>query len=214
MSALPYKRIGSTAPGERPPSACADLRGVGNQSLELARLTWKRWIMANGPWDWFLTLTFTEDWYMGIIGHEESALAIFRQFLGRVKQAHKQARANAGLRRNPRFRWVTAMEPHADGRIHLHSLIAAAGLSDMSRFRAESRWEACGGGMARILPAVNKAAPYLSKYIAKGGFLLSGASGEGRDTHRRGHHAKTGTKPPRSQRFPKCCERAATTAHV
>ena len=180
---MPGRRIGPKTSEGGSPSADTDLRGVGGRShdsVRLAEKVWANWITRNGPWDWFCTLTFRpeDDFRLGVVEEEEDCLKIFRKWLGRVMQAHAQHRANSGLRQKPRSRWVVAVEPHSDGRIHLHCLIAACGLSDLSRFRWESRWEQAGGGMARILPAVGKAAPYLSKYVSKGGFLISGASGQ------------------------------------
>jgi len=127
---------------------------------------WVRFIKGNGPWEWFVTLTFTDDI------SEKEARRLTRRWLARVRQG---ARTRAG--RTVPFGWVMAVEYTTNARVHLHLLVKADGaLTGLPRYRWQQRWESVGDkcGMARVDPARGRASPYLTKYIGKGGRLDCG----------------------------------------
>jgi hypothetical protein len=111
---------------------------------------------------WFVTRTFKE--YVSPARGER----LSDVFFGRLTEAHRQATSGASP-----LHWVSASEWQARGVIHYHDIIYGARLDALlSRKRWEHRWQGdVGGGFARIYPAEKKSAPYLSKYIDKGGEL-------------------------------------------
>jgi len=132
---------------------------------------WAKFISVNGPWEWFVTLTFKDDVSLGY------ALKTVRVYLARIHQA---AQTRSGHKVS--FGWVMAVEPTTSGRLHLHLLVKASGaLVTLPRFRWECRWKNAGGncGIAKVLPAKRAAAPYLCKYVTKNGQLNAGG-----DLHR------------------------------
>ena len=136
------------------------------EQLTALRVYWSKFIKANGPWEWFVTLTFKQDVSLGY------ALRSARGYLARLRQAAK-TRAEHQVS----FGWVMAVEPTTADRWHLHLLVKASGaLVTLSRFRWECRWKGARGksGIAKILPAEKPAAPYLCKYTTKGGQLNAG----------------------------------------
>ena len=127
--------------------------------------SWEKLIRLNGPWDWFVTFTFKSDVSI------QQAVSKREQWIAKLSQA---VRDKSGLR--ARVTWVCAIEWTHARRVHLHLLLKAPGLDDLSRRRWRTRWECLGSvcGMARIHSACVRAAPYLTKYVGKGGLMDCG----------------------------------------
>jgi len=149
------------------------------------RRTWQSWIKQNKPWSWFVTLTFTTDVSV------KQSLKLFKVYFGRLSQATKEIGRHPdpdsppgsrvkGKTRMPRAsaKYVLAVEETCKGRVHLHVLLGGKGFDKLSMYRWQRRWEALSEvcGMARIYPAVDRAAPYLTKYITKGSELYVGGN--------------------------------------
>jgi hypothetical protein len=100
----------------------------------------------------FATLTFKNELT------PYKAQKMTRRWLSRMSQALED---NGGSQ----LKSVCASEWQQRGVIHYHLLLAGNGLEHLSRKRWEARWEALGGGFARLYEADMKAAPYLAKYI-------------------------------------------------
>ena len=137
---------------------------VAAGSAQALRDSWASFILGFASWDWFVTLTFKTD------VSRDRARRMFFAWLARLGRSLEDSKAG----RPARFRWILAMEDTCAGRVHLHALLSSNGLDDHPRFRWEARWESVGGGLARIYPAVRKAAPYLVKYVAKDGDIDAG----------------------------------------
>ena len=128
---------------------------------------WIEWSMWSGPSQqavWFVTLTFKtfiENW---------RAWMLFQKWIGHLRQSYQD------LQGSDRLRWICATEWQIREVVHYHLLISGLGLSDLSRKRWEKRWEFGdrNTGFCRIYDADRKAAPYLAKYIHKGGELNRG----------------------------------------
>ena len=122
--------------------------------------------IAQWPWQWFVTLTFSTD------PHPEKALKLFYLW------ASKMNRALYGRRWNKvqpfGVSWVVATEPHKSGRVHLHALVA--GVEETRRLTWMDKWSGLSRqtGWARIVPVDNQTAVsrYVTKYVAKGGDLF------------------------------------------
>lgn len=127
---------------------------------------WATFIKVNGPWELFITLTFTNDVSL------RYALRAARVYLARLQQA-----ARTRAEHKVSFGWVMAVEPTTADRWHLHLLVKASGaLVTIPRYRWACRWKGAGNncGIAKVLPAEKRAAPYLCKYVTKGGQLNAG----------------------------------------
>lgn len=137
------------------PSRPRGARGGGATLRE----SWVAIIRLNGPWDWFFTLTFKWDLSEG------QAVKSFSVWYGRLMDALYQK--NGAV---TRARLVRVTERTVNNRIHFHGLIGARCLGELSRLRWASRWENARpvNGFARILPAISRAAPYVTKYACKG----------------------------------------------
>jgi hypothetical protein len=140
-------------------------------SPESMRVAWSRLISRNGPWEWFVTLTFNRDL------SDSAARRFCGRWLAVLRQAARDHASESGRRVS--WRWVRATEYTCRGRVHLHLLLAADGaLAGLHRFSWARRWESVGSwcGVARILPVVQAAARYVSKYAGKGGRLDIGGA--------------------------------------
>lgn len=139
---------------------------------------WANFIRANGPWHWFASFTFKR--FLSV----QEAEGAFREWMRRLRQAIPSSRGMA------RVRYVLALEYQHRGAIHLHALLSHPRLFDMNRRRWSLKWErvvtardlkaGCQvvqgevRGMARIYPARARSAPYVAKYISKGGQMTIG----------------------------------------
>ncbi len=105
-------------------------------------------------------LTFIERW---------RSFVLLKRWLGHLRQGYED---KGGYR----LRWICATEWQIREVVHFHLLIAGVGLNDVSRKRWESRWESSdrSTGFCRIYDADRGAAPYLAKYMHKGGELTKG----------------------------------------
>lgn len=127
---------------------------------------WIEWSMWSGhprPGVWFVTLTFktfVESWRSWVL---------LKSWLGHLRQGYED---KGGYR----LRWICATEWQIREVVHFHLLISGVGLSELSRKRWEVRWESGdrSAGFCRIYDADRHAAPYLAKYIHKGGELTKG----------------------------------------
>jgi hypothetical protein len=117
---------------------------------------------------WFATLTFRD--YVSPYKAEKMT----RRWLARLSQALVD-------KRSCQLKSILATEWQKRQVIHFHLLLAGNGLDSLSRKRFESRWEALGGGFARIYDADYKIAPYLAKYLNKelGGEVDIGGAWQG-----------------------------------
>jgi hypothetical protein len=134
-----------------------------NEALRGAlRDAWADWIRLNGPWDWFITLTFKEDVSV------EQGLRLLNRWLARLAQASRDKSGHQAV-----LTCVCAVEWTTNRRVHLHLVARAPGLDEQRRKRWQHTWEETSYvcGMARIHPARRRAVPYLTKYLGKGGLL-------------------------------------------
>ena len=112
------------------------------------------------PWEWFVTLTFSED------VHPEAANKLWRLWVSQLgNQLHgKRQKAK-------KLTWVCATEKQKSGRIHFHALLI--GVKQARRLSWMDHWEELGRstGYARIeeVKTVQGASRYLCKYLAKDG---------------------------------------------
>jgi|GEM_PF-5793408 len=123
---------------------------------------WAKWIEVNGPWTWFVTLTFKEDVSVG------RGNRLLDRWLARLAQACRDKSGHQAV-----LTCVCAVEWTTNRRVHLHLVAKAPGLDEHRRKRWQHIWEETSYvcGMARIHPARRRAAPYLTKYLGKGGLL-------------------------------------------
>ena len=127
---------------------------------------WIEWSMWSGhptPGVWFTTMTFKtfiETW---------RAWKLLQIWLGHLRQGYEDKGGN-------RLRWICATEWQTREVVHFHLLISGEGLSELSRKRWEVRWEtgSLSSGFCRIYDADRKSAPYLAKYMNKGGAITAG----------------------------------------
>ena len=132
------------------------------------REAWGAWVDSCGPWDWFATFTFKRD-----IG-PDPAIERFDKWRGRLSEALRQHVGRTTGRKA--VRCVLAVEWTTFGRVHLHAVLRAQGLSGVRRQRWRHRWEALDSacGIARIERASGgRASTYLAKYISKGGVIVT-----------------------------------------
>jgi hypothetical protein len=134
---------------------------------------WIEWSMWSGPdmGVWFVTLTFKtfiEQW---------RSYKLLNKWLGHLRQGYEDKGGH-------QLRWILATEWQVRNVVHYHLLISGIGLSELSRKRWEVRWESGdrSSGYCRIYDADRKAAPYLAKYINKGGELTWGGYWRGLST--------------------------------
>jgi hypothetical protein len=135
---------------------------------------WIEWGMWSGhpkPGVWFVTLTFKtfiEQW---------RSYKLLIKWLGHLRQGYEDKGGH-------QLRWILATEWQVRNVVHYHLLISGIGLSELSRKRWEVRWESGdrSSGFCRIYDADRKAAPYLAKYINKGGELTWGGYWRGLST--------------------------------
>ena len=135
---------------------------------------WYEWLNANGPWYWFLTLTFLRDVKV------ETARAKFRKLKFSLIDALRSTHERQGvtdkreLKRKCRLTYALATEwsPIAH-RLHLHILCRAQGLDLLHPHRWEKRWMSprIGGGAAMIKVAERTDMKKLVSYTVKGGHL-------------------------------------------
>lgn len=118
-------------------------------------------------WQWYLTLTFTEEI------HPEQADKYFNRLITKI---NVQSFGKRFLRHGGGVTWVKGIEYQRRDVIHFHALISGlpesmTGVSN--RFGAMFLWETRGEkcGFARIHPFKKGACDYLSKYVSKGGEL-------------------------------------------
>ena len=128
----------------------------------LLKKSWGEFI-ARWPWEWFVTLTFTDD------THEERAIKLFRVWKNRL---NKQLFGPRWHKRLPfGVCWVLAVEYQKSGRVHLHILIA--GVGQTRRLDWMDNWWVLDhlAGYARIYPVKNQHAVsnYVTKYVTKDG---------------------------------------------
>jgi len=134
---------------------------------------WIEWAMKTADADsWFVTLTFKYEI------KERKSHALLMAWLKNLELAYYN---KTGSRR---LRYIIATEWQKREVIHYHLLICGVGLRDLSRKRWESRWESLDvkAGFCRIYDAVNKSAPYLAKYMNKGGEIKWGGYWQGLKT--------------------------------
>lgn len=127
-------------------------------------IEWSMWSGHPKPGVWFVTLTFKtfiKDW---------KSWVLLNRWLGHLRQAFNDKKGS------DRLRWICATEWQKREVVHFHLLISGEGLSELSRKRWEVRWESGDriAGFCRIYDADREAAPYLAKYINKGGELKRG----------------------------------------
>lgn len=123
---------------------------------------WVKWIRVNDPFNWFVTLTFKNDVSV------ELAHRLLDRWLARLAQAVRDKSGHQAP-----LTCVCATEWTTNRRVHLHLVVKAPGLDEHRRKRWSKTWEGLSAlcGMARTHPAARRAAPYLTKYIGKGGLL-------------------------------------------
>lgn len=128
-------------------------------------IEWGMWSGHPRPGVWFVTLTFKTfipTWKSWIL---------LNSWLGQLRQGYEDISKGGYL-----LRWICATEWQKREVVHFHLLISGVGLSELSRKRWEVRWETKdrNTGFCRIYDADRKAAPYLAKYMYKGGELTKG----------------------------------------
>lgn len=126
-------------------------------------IEWGVWAGHPKPEVWFVTLTFktfVETW---------KSWVLLKRWLGHLRQGYED---KGGCQ----LRWICAIEWQTRQVIHFHLLISGAGLRELSRKRWEVRWETGdrNTGFCRIYDADRNIAPYLAKYMHKGGELSRG----------------------------------------
>jgi hypothetical protein len=126
-------------------------------------IEWSLWSGHPKPDVWFATLTFktfVQSW---------KSWVLLKSWLGHLRQGYED---KGGYR----LRWICATEWQTRHVVHFHLLISGVGLNTLSRKRWEYRWESGNRntGFCRIYDADRKAAPYLAKYMHKGGELSRG----------------------------------------
>ena len=128
----------------------------------LRRLAWGDFV-ARYPWQWFVTLTFTDD------VHQERAFKLYRVWISKLNRHLFGPRWH---KREPfGVFWVMAYELTKGGRIHLHALLS--GVAETRRLDWMDNWSALDeiAGYPRIWPVANQVAVsmYVTKYVTKGG---------------------------------------------
>lgn len=159
------RRHGRERGRSEPMSACARYEADSRVRLSAAEFSkaWSKFIDKTILWIWFCTFTFKSDVSV------ERALELFDQWWARLSEAVRQkSKSTLSLTCVVAIEWT-----HAN-RVHLHAVVAGPGLDDHRRIRWQHYWEGlhylCG--MARILPAQDRASSYLGKYLGKGGILV------------------------------------------
>lgn len=120
-------------------------------------------LIARYPWEWFVTLTFTEDI------HPETAEKSMRYW---IKQLNRDLYGCRWYKKHPfGVYWISAIEYQKRGVLHLHLLMN--GVKSARRLSYMDMWNDLGNknGFARIYPVDNLEAVsrYLCKYVAKDG---------------------------------------------
>lgn len=128
------------------------------------RRAWGEFV-ARWPWEWFVTLTFTDD------THPERALKLFRRWRSQINQ---EIYGRYWYRKEPfGVTWIVAVERQKSRRVHLHALMA--GVGDTRRLTWMDNWSDLDNlaGFPRIEPVANKGAVsrYVTKYVTKSGEL-------------------------------------------
>jgi hypothetical protein len=126
-------------------------------------IEWGLWSGHPKPDVWFVTLTFKtfiEGW---------KSWVLLKRWLGHLRQGFED---KGGCQ----LRWICATEWQKRDVVHFHLLVSGVGLNNLSRKRWELRWETSdrNSGFGRIYNADRKIAPYLAKYMNKGGELSRG----------------------------------------
>jgi hypothetical protein len=134
-------------------------------------IQWGMWSGHPKPDVWFVTLTFKtfiESW---------KSWVLLKRWLGHLRQGYED---KGGLQ----LRWICATEWQIRHVVHFHLLISGVGLRELSRKRWEVRWESGdrNAGFCRIYDAERNLAPYLAKYLDKGGELSRGGFWRGLKT--------------------------------
>lgn len=126
-------------------------------------IEWGMWSGHPKPDVWFVTLTFKS------FEHSWKSWVLLKRWLGHLRQGYED---KGGYQ----LRWICATEWQRRDVVHFHLLISGVDLSKLSRKRWEVRWESGdrNAGFSRIYDADRKAAPYLAKYMHKGGELTKG----------------------------------------
>jgi hypothetical protein len=126
-------------------------------------IQWAMWAGHPKPDVWFGTFTFKT------FVTDTKSTKLLIAWVGRLKQAYDDKGSH-------RLRWICATEWQRRDVVHFHLLISGVGLSELSRKRWEVRWETGdrNAGFCRIYDADRKAAPYLAKYMNKGGAITAG----------------------------------------
>lgn len=119
---------------------------------------------------WFGSFTFKREI------PKDFGYKLLHQFLYNLYNSHQQT--VVGTRP---LRWIIAEELQIRKVIHFHVLMLAESLDLLSRKRFKYRWESLHNitGFCKILPALEGAAPYLSKYITKDAGLTMGGYWKG-----------------------------------
>ena len=123
-------------------------------------------LVARYPWEWFVTLTFTES------VHPEAALKSMRFWISRL---NRELYGRRWYKHSPYgVYWVAAIEYQKRDVIHLH--LVMNGIKDARRLSYMDAWEDLGNknGFARIYPVEsnNAVSSYLCKYVIKDGEIF------------------------------------------
>lgn len=134
-------------------------------SMEAVRQGWIH-ILNQYKWDWFVTVTFANEWI-----HPEAADKKWRLWCSKL---NRKLYGPRWYKKRKEIHWVRALEYHKSGVPHFHALMAhPADLNQlMSRMEQVSDL-AKFAGWSRIYPprCQDAVAAYCSKYITKGGEL-------------------------------------------
>lgn len=114
-------------------------------------------------WQWFVSLTFTEEI------HPEQAEKYFSRW---IRQVNVISFGKHFLKRGRGVTWIRGIECQKRGVIHFHALFSGLPES-FNNFLAMKLWEDTGKkcGFSRIYPYRGGACAYMSKYVGKGGDL-------------------------------------------
>lgn len=131
-------------------------------------IQWGIWSGHPTPEVWFVTITFKtfiDNW---------KSWVLLKRWLSNLSEGYED---KGGFR----LRWICATEWQIREVVHFHLLISGVGLSELSRKRWEVRWETGdrNSGFCRIYDADRKRAPYLAKYMHKGGEITRGGYWQG-----------------------------------
>ena len=155
-----------------PSGAAKSRRIITRQFIDSQKLTpqnvSKAWanLLAQFHWQWFCTLTFRHP------PTHESAAKTFKHFTNII---------NSGIygkywrKFNESIYWALALEYHKSGVIHFHALLGDLQNLNLIAPREDAKklWEELAG-WSRIAPIddqVKAVTKYISKYVAKGGYI-------------------------------------------